>query len=260
MPKLSANLTMLFNELDFLDRFGAAADAGFQAVEYMFPYAYDKRELRQRLDDHELVQALHNLPAGDWGKGDRGIACQPDRVGEFEASVDKALEYAHTLGCRKLNCLAGVRPPDVSVEEAEATFVRNLQFAAPRLKAAGIELLIEAVNTRDVPGFFLSRTAQAVEVIRAVGSDNLFLQYDVYHMQVAEGDLAPTIERHLNLINNIQLADTPGRHEPGTGEINYGFLLGFIDRVGYRGWVGCEYKPATTTVAGLGWAKQYLNG
>jgi hydroxypyruvate isomerase len=258
MPRLSANLTMLFTERDFLDRFRAAADAGFDAVEYMFPYDYDHRVLRQRLEDHHLVQALHNLPAGDWANGDRGIACQPNRVTEFEASVEKTLEYAQALGCRQVNCLAGIRPPDVSAHQADETLVRNLQFAAPRFKAAGIKLLIEPVNTRDVPGFFLSRTSQAIDIIRAVGSDNLFLQYDVYHMQVAEGDLAPTIERNLELIANIQVADNPGRHEPGTGEINYGFLLGFIDRIGYRGWVGCEYKPATTTEAGLGWARGYL--
>ena len=258
MPKLSANLSMLFTELDFPDRFRAAADAGFTAVEYMFPYEYDVSVLKQRLADRHLVQVLFNLPAGNWGGGERGIACQPSRVAEFEAGVDRALEYAEQLGCKQLNCLAGIRPAGVSAEEAQATLIGNLQFAAPRLKAAGIKLLVESVNTRDVPGFFLCRTAQALDIIRAVGSDNVFLQYDIYHMQVAEGDLAPTIERNLDLIAHMQLADTPGRHEPGTGEINFGFLLGFIDRVGYKGWVGCEYKPATNTRAGLGWARPYL--
>ncbi|MDP2708355.1 MAG: TIM barrel protein, partial [Burkholderiales bacterium] len=189
--------------------------------------------------------------------GERGIGCHRDRIAEFEAGVDTAIEYATALGCTHVNCLAGIRPPHHDPIDARETFIKNLQFAAPRLEAAGIKLLIEAINTRDIPGFFLTNTAQAVDIIKAVGSDNLFVQYDIYHMQIMEGDLAPTIEKNLRLIPHMQLADTPGRHEPGTGEINYTFLLDFIDRIGYAGWVGCEYKPAGSTADGLGWAKPY---
>jgi hydroxypyruvate isomerase len=258
MPKLAANLTLLFNEVAFADRFAAAARAGFRGVEYLFPYEYDKDELKQHLAQHQLTQVLHNLPAGNWNAGERGIGCHPDRIAEFEAGVDTAIEYAMALGCRQLNCLAGVRPSGLDPVDARETLVRNLQFAAVRLKAAGIRLLIEPINTRDIPGFFLCNTQQAADIVKAVGSDNLFVQYDIYHMQIMEGDLAPTIERNLKLIAHMQLADTPGRHEPGTGEINYPFLLGFIDRIGYRGWIGCEYKPAGTTEAGLAWARPYL--
>ena len=257
MPKLAANLTMLFNEVDFLDRFAAAASEGFKGVEYLFPYDYDKNVLRQKLAEHQLTQVLHNLPAGNWAAGERGIGCHPDRVAEFRAGVDKAIEYATTLDCKQVNCLAGVRPSGLDPTDARETFVKNLQFAAPRLKAAGIKLLIEAINTRDIPGFFLCNTQQAVDIIKAVDSDNLFVQYDIYHMQIMEGDLAPTIEKHLKLIPHMQLADTPGRHEPGTGEINYSYLLPRIDELGYQGLIGCEYKPAGKTVDGLGWFQKY---
>lgn len=258
MPKLAANLTMLFNEFDFLDRFRAAADAGFEAVECQFPYAYDPIVLKQKLVDHGLVQVLHNAPAGDWIAGERGIACLPDRVAEFEAGIDQAIAYATVLGCRQINCLAGIRPPHLDVKDARATFIRNLSYAARRLKAAGLNLVIEAINTRDVPDFFLCRTSQALEIVEAVHADNLFLQYDVYHMHIMGEDLAPTIERNLTRIAHIQLADSPGRHEPGTGEIHYPVLLAFLDRIGYSGWVGCEYTPAASTEAGLGWTRQYL--
>ena len=258
MPRLAANLTMLFTEIDFLDRFAAAARAGFTGVEYLFPYAYDRRALGERLTAHGLTQVLHNLPAGNWSAGERGIACHPDRVTEFEEGVGQAIEYATALGCTQVNCLAGITPAGVDPGQARATFVRNLKHAAPRLQAAGVRLLIEPINTRDIPGFFLCRSDQAVEIIAEVGSDNLYLQYDIYHMQIMEGDLASRIERHRSLIAHMQVADTPGRHEPGTGEINYPFLFGFIDRIGYDGWIGCEYKPAGTTVEGLGWARPYL--
>jgi hydroxypyruvate isomerase len=258
MPKLAANLSFMFTEVDFLDRFAAAAKAGFKGVEYLFPYDYDKNVLKQKLADNKLTQVLHNLPAGNWAGGERGIGCHSDRVAEFEAGVDKAIDYATALGCKQVNCLAGIRQSNRDPSEARETFIRNLQFAALRLKAAGIKLLIEAINTRDIPGFFLTNTAQALDIVKAVGSDNLFVQYDIYHMQIMEGDLAPTIEKNLRLIPHMQLADTPGRHEPGTGEINYTFLLDFIDRIGYAGWVGCEYKPAGKTEDGLGWTKPYL--
>ena len=257
MPKLAANLTLMFNEFDFLDRFAAAAKAGFKAVEFLFPYEHDKNVIKQKLDENNLLLVLHNLPAGNWANGERGIGCHSDRVAEFQAGVDKALEYASALNCKQLNCLAGVRPSGLDPIDARETFVKNLQFAAVRLKAAGIKLLIEAINTRDIPGFFLCNTQQAVDIIKAVGSDNLFVQYDIYHMQIMEGDLAPTIEKHLKLIPHMQLADTPGRHEPGTGEINYGYLLPHIDTLGYQGWIGCEYKPAGKPVDGLGWFQKY---
>src|SRR5258706_8606625 len=181
MPKLAANLTFMFNEVDFLDRFAAAAKAGFKGVEYMSPYEYDKDILKQKLAENNLTQVLHNLPAGNWAAGERGIGCHSDRIAEFEDGVDKAIDYATALGCRRVNCLAGNRQSGPDPNDAPERFIRNLQFAAPRLQAAGIRLLIEAVNTRDIPGFFLTNTSQAVDIIKAVGSDNLFVQYDIYH-------------------------------------------------------------------------------
>jgi len=258
MPKFAANLTMLFNEVDFLDRFDAAAKAGFRGVEYLFPYAYDKNQLAEKLKTLKLTQVLHNLPAGDWAGGERGIACMPARVGEFQDGVGKAIEYATALGCKQINCLAGIAPAGVAPDALRKTFVANLQFAAGKLKTAGIKLLIEPINTFDIPGFYLSRTAQALEIMNDVGSDNLFLQYDVYHMQRMEGELAASLKKNLSRIRHIQIADNPGRNEPGTGEINYSFLFKHIDQIGYDGWIGCEYKPATTTTAGLGWAAAYL--
>ncbi|MBY4678154.1 hydroxypyruvate isomerase [Marinobacterium arenosum] len=257
MPRLAANLSMLFTEVDFLDRFAAAAQAGFKGVEYLFPYDFDAEQIKQKLADNGLEQVLFNLPAGDWAAGERGIACHPDRVEEFQAGVDQAIAYAQVLGNRQINCLAGIQPEGVTAEAVEATFVANLKFAAEKLKQAGIKLVVEAINTRDIPGFFLNNTKQALAIRDAVGSDNLYLQYDIYHMQIMEGDLAPTIQANLQAINHIQLADNPGRHEPGTGEINYRFLFDFIDQQGYQGWIGCEYKPSTTTEAGLGWLKTH---
>ena len=253
MTKLAANLTMLYNEVDFLDRFDAAAKSGFAGVEYLFPYAYPKEQLAEKLAKHNLAQVLHNLPAGDWAGGERGIACHPDRVGEFQDGVGKAIEYARALGCTQVNCLAGIAPANADREKVRATFVDNLSFAADELEAAGIKLLIEPINTYDIPGFWLSRTQQALDVIRDAGSANLFLQYDIYHMQRMEGELASTIKAHLPQIAHVQLADNPGRNEPGTGEINYRFLFGFLDAIGYDGWIGCEYKPKGKTIDGLGW-------
>jgi hydroxypyruvate isomerase len=253
MPKFAANLSMLFTEAAFLDRFAAASDAGFTGVEYLFPYDYAPTEIKARLDEHGLAQVLFNLPAGDWGAGERGIACHPDRVTEFREGVDLAIDYATVLGCAQVNCLAGIKPEGVGDDAARETLIENLGFAAERLEAAGIRLLAEPINTRDIPGFFLTRTEQALAIFDTVGSRNLKLQYDLYHMQVMEGDLARTLERHLDRIAHVQIADNPGRHEPGTGEIHYPFLFAHLDRLGYTGWVGCEYKPATTTGEGLGW-------
>jgi len=256
MPKFAANLSMLFTELPFLDRFAAARAAGFRAVEYLFPYEHPKEELAARLRGEGLKQVLHNLPAGDWAAGDRGIACDPGRTEEFRAGVDRAIAYAHALDCGQLNCLAGKLPRGVSRQEAHATLVANLKHADTRLRQAGIRLLVEPINSYDIPGFFLTHTEQAIALIEEVGSDNLLLQYDVYHAQRMEGELAATLQRHLANIGHIQIADNPGRNEPGTGEINYAFLLRHLDALGWRGYIGCEYRPRGTTLEGLGWMKE----
>lgn len=258
MPKFCANLTMMYQELDFLDRFEAAAKAGFKGVEYLFPYDFDKNELAERLQTHGLVQVLHNLPGGDWAAGERGNACLPDRIGEFQDGVGTAIEYATALGCKQINCLAGIAPEGFSRATAEQTMIDNLAFAAAEMKKAGIRQLIEPINCYDIPGFLVNTSAHGLAIIDAVGSDNLFLQYDIYHMQRMEGELANTIAANKDRIIHMQLADNPGRHEPGTGEINYGFLFKFIDKLGYEGWIGCEYAPAAGTDAGLGWVKPYL--
>lgn len=253
MPRFAANLTMLFNEAPFLDRFALAAESGFDAVEFLFPYAFEAAEIRRRLDENGLQLVLHNLPAGDWERGERGIACLPDRVDEFRAGVARAIDYAKALDVGQLNCLAGKVPAGSSTDTARGTFVDNLRYAAGELDRAGLKLLIEPINTFDIPGFFLTGTAQAVAILDDVGAANAFVQYDIYHMQRMEGELAGTIARFLPRIAHVQLADNPGRNEPGSGEINYPFLFAYLDRLGYAGWIGCEYKPATTTAAGLGW-------
>ena len=258
MPRFAANLTMMFNEVDLLDRFEAAASAGFRGVEYLFPYGYDKDQLRERLERYGLTQVLHNLPAGDFNAGDRGVACDPARVAEFQDGVGEGIRYATALGCKQVNCLVGVPPAGVDADRCRETIVSNLRFAAPELESAGVGLVIEPLNTRDVPGFYLTHSDQARSIIDEVGSPNLHLQYDIYHMQIMEGDLARTIEANLDIIRHFQLADNPGRNEPGTGEINYPFLFDFLDGIGYDGWIGCEYRPATTTEAGLGWVARYL--
>ena len=253
MPKFAANLTMLFTEEPFLDRFAAAAKAGFKAVEFLFPYAHSAEHVRDKALAAGVRIVLHNLPAGDWDAGERGIACLPDRVEEFRSGVATAIAYAKALGVGQLNCLAGKAPAGADPVVLRKTFVENLRYAAGQLEAEGIKLLIEPINTYDIPGFYLTGTAQALSIMDEVGSDNLFLQYDIYHMQRMEGELAATMEKHLPRIAHLQLADNPGRNEPGTGEINYGFLFRQLDRIGYGGWIGCEYKPRTTTTAGLGW-------
>jgi len=255
MPRFSANISMLFGEVPFLDRFAAAATAGFQGVEFLFPYEYQAQELVDRLGKNKLAQVLFNLPAGDWAAGERGIACQPERRGEFQDGVGLALEYAAALGCPQLNCLAGI-PIGVSAEAAQATLVANLKFAAEALQRTHIRLLLEPINTRDVRGFFVSNSQHALAVMNEVNSSNLWLQFDVYHMQVMEGDLAVSIGKNIGRISHFQIADNPGRHEPGTGEINFPYLLSLIDSLGYDGWIGCEYKPATTTAAGLKWLSE----
>lgn len=253
MPRFAANLTMLFNEVPFLDRFERAAKAGFTAVEFLFPYAFAARDIRERLEANGLQLVLHNLPAGHWEQGERGIACHPDRVAEFREGVATAIAYAQALGVGQLNCLAGKAPAGTSPAQLRETLVGNLRYAASALKAAGLKLLIEPINHFDIPGFYLNTTEQALSILDEVGADNAFVQYDIYHAQRMEGELAATLQKHLARIAHVQLADNPGRNEPGTGEINYRFLFQHLDRIGYSGWVGCEYKPAGSTEAGLGW-------
>ncbi len=259
MPKFASNLTMMFNEVDFLDRFREATNAGFNAVEFLSPYEHPKEQVAERLRINGLVTALFNFPVGDWDAGERGIACLPDRVGEFQDSVGTAIEYAKALGCKQMNCLSGIAPAGVDVEKVHEIFVSNLRFAAENLDEVGVRLLIEPINTRDIPGMYLTHTDQALSIIDEVGSDNMGLQYDVYHMQIMEGDLTPTMEANKDRISHIQIADNPGRNEPGTGEINYPFVFKAIDEMGYDGWVGCEYKPLTTTKEGLGWIRDYIS-
>jgi len=253
MPKFAANLSMLFNHAPFLDRFALAREAGFDGVEFLFPYAYEADVLAGRLRQHKLQLVLFNLPCGDWDAGDRGMACDPRRQQEFRAGVLRALEYATALGVPRLHCMAGKLPAGLAPERAHATYLDNLRWAAAELAPHGIELLIEPINRYDIPGYFLNYSRQALDIIAEAGCPNLFLQYDIYHMQRMEGELSNTIRANLPLIKHMQIADTPGRHEPGTGEINYRHLFRFIDEIGYEGWLGCEYLPAGDTAAGLGW-------
>ncbi|MGL4810995.1 MAG: 2-oxo-tetronate isomerase [Beijerinckiaceae bacterium] len=255
MPKFSANLTMMFNEAPFIERFGAAARAGFRGVEYVSPYEHPKEVIAALLKEHGLTQALFNLPAGDWNAGERGMACIPGREEEFRASVAKAIDYALALNCKTVNCLSGIKPAGADEAEMRATFVANLRYAAAEIKKAGVLLIAEPINFYDMPGFYLNTSKQALSIFDEVGSDNLKLQYDIYHMQRMEGEIAATIERLLPRIGHFQIAANPGRHEPDYGEINYPWLYQFIDGLGYTGWIGAEYKPRGKTEDGLGWLK-----
>jgi hydroxypyruvate isomerase len=248
---------MLFCERPFLERFGAAAQAGFSAVEFVSPYEHDPRRVSDLLGEHGLVVSVFNLPAGDWAAGDRGLACDPRRVGEFRDGVGRALEYAAALGCPRLHAMAGLRPGAVGEAELRATYVANLRFAARELAARGVDLLVVAINDRDMPGYYLTTSRQAFEVLDEVGAPNLHFQLDAYHLHVMREDVAAVLEQRLPRVRHVQIADAPGRHEPGTGEIDYAFLLPQLDRLGYEGWVGCEYRPLTTTEAGLGWRRAY---
>lgn len=257
MTKLAANLSMLFTEYDFLDRFKAASDAGFYGVECQFPYTHRVDDIAKKLSSEKLELILHNLPAGNWEAGERGIACHPDRVKEFKLGVDLALRYAEALNVKQLNCLAGIVPHGVSQLSAHHTLLDNLRYAAETLSVAGVQLLIEPINTFDIPGFFLSTSKQAIDIIREVGFGDIFLQYDIYHMQRMEGELIQTIKNNLDVIKHIQVADNPGRFEPGTGEINFKNLFSQLDEMSYEGWIGCEYKPKSTTLAGLTWRAEH---
>ncbi|MFM6985248.1 MAG: hydroxypyruvate isomerase [Hydrogenophaga sp.] len=257
MFAFSANLSTLFTDLPFTDRFAAAKACGFDAVECQFPYAHPADELAALLRANGQRMVLHNLPAGDWAAGERGIACHPERVDEFRAGVEQAIGYATQLGVPQINCLAGMAPAGVDEALALATLKANLRFAAEALTRHGLKLLIEPINRFDVPGFLLHRPSQALALMDELALDNLYLQYDVYHAQRSEGELAATLQRHRPRIAHIQIADNPGRAEPGTGEIHHGFLFDWLDCIGYDGWVGCEYFPADKgrggTQVGLGW-------
>jgi hydroxypyruvate isomerase len=259
MPlQFSANLSFLFTELDFPDRFGAAARAGFKGVEFHFPYDFDKAVLAEVMLTSGVEVVLFNLPAGNWAAGERGIASLPERKAEFQDGVGRAIEYAEALGCAQLNCLAGIPTgPNCSQGKAIDTLIDNLRFAAAVTQRAGIRLTMEPLNTRDNPGFLISTTTQAMQVIDAVGSKNLLLQYDLYHAQVMEGDLARTLETLLPRIGHLQVADNPGRHQPGTGEIRFDFIFERLQALGYGGWIGCEYKPSGATENSFGWLQQW---
>ena len=253
MPKFAANLSMLFTEAPFLDRFALAREAGFDAVEFLFPYAYEAEQISERLRRHKLQLVLHNLPPGDWAGGDRGMACDPRRMDEFRDSVRLGLEYATELQVPQVHCMAGKLPPGLSADRARETLIENLRYTADQFAPHGINVVIEPINSYDIPGYYLNYSQQALDIIGECARDNLFLQYDIYHMQRMEGELSNTIRANLTMISHMQLADTPGRHEPGTGEINYRHLFALIDELGYDGWIGCEYNPRSSTMDGLGW-------
>lgn len=254
MPKFAANLSFLFTETPFPARFEKAARAGFRGVEYLFPYDYPAGEIAEWLRAADLQQVLFNLPPGDWAAGERGLACLPHRRGEFAESVELALDYAMQLDCPRVHCMAGLRPAACDEAELTATYVANLQFAADRFATIGATVLIEPINSRiDMPGYWLDDVGKGFCLLDRVDRGNVKLQLDLYHAQIIQGDLARTIEVNLPRIGHVQIADNPGRHEPGSGEINYPFLFELLDRLGYAGWVGCEYKPRATTEGGLGW-------
>ena len=258
MLKFDANLTMLYPKLGFLDSFAAAAADGFKAVEYRAPFSVPKEAVSEELARHGLTQVQFNCPAGDWAAGERGIACLPGREAEFREGIALSIDYAQALGAPQVNCLAGVVPQGLARDVAEATLVENFRFAAERLAGAGIKLQLEAINHRDNPGGLVATTADFERIFEKVGSDNLYLQYDFYHMQVMQGDLVRTFERLQPQISHVQVADNPGRHEPGTGEINYAFIFDALERLRYDGWVGCEYVPLATAGEGLGWLRERL--
>jgi hydroxypyruvate isomerase len=257
MPRFAANLSMMFNEVPFLDRFALAAKAGFKGVEFLFPYEHPAAEIAQRLKDNGLQQVLFNAPPGDWAKGERGMACHPGREQEFRDSIMRALDYAGALGCPRLHVMAGMVPPGVAQGTLTSLYAINRAWAAERAIAQGVKCCIEPINQRDMPGYALTGIANGIQVIEAVGPDRLGLQFDLYHTQITEGDLVPRARAALPYIAHMQVADTPGRNEPGTGEVNWPFVFAQLDEMGYRGWIGCEYRPAGETLAGLSWFAPY---
>ncbi|AOY90486.1 hydroxypyruvate isomerase [Cupriavidus sp. USMAA2-4] len=258
MPRFAANLSLMYTEHDFLDRFAAAARDGFQGVEFLFPYEHPAAEIRRRLDDHGLVQALFNAPPGDWTAGERGTAALPGREAEFRAGFARALDYASVIGNDRLHVMAGLVPAGAERARCLAVYRENLAHAAAAAAAHGITVLIEPINTRDMPGYLLNRQDEAQAIRREIGAANLQVQFDCYHCQIVEGDLAKKLERDIGGIGHIQIAGVPDRHEPDLGELNYPYLFDVIDRLGYAGWIGCEYRPRAGTSAGLGWLRAYL--
>jgi hydroxypyruvate isomerase len=257
MPKFAANLSFIFQEVEFLDRFAAAAECGFKAVEYLGAYDHPPETAAAQLERHGLTQALFNMPPGDWEKGERGLAALPGREDEFRAGVEKALVYAKATKCRVVHAMAGLVPAGADRAAAERAYIANLRYAAERLAPEGVTAIIEPINTRDIPGYFLNTTTQAMKVIDAVGHPNLQLQLDLYHVQIMEGDLAHRIQALAGRYPHIQIAGNPGRNEPDIGEINYPYLFDLLDEIGYAGWIGCEYRPKGETRAGLGWAARW---
>jgi hydroxypyruvate isomerase len=257
MPKFAANLSMMFNEVPFLDRFAAARDAGFQAVEYLFPYDYEPEVVAQKLRENHLENVLFNMPPGNWSAGERGITSLPGREEEFRAGVDKALIYAAALGVTRLHAMAGIPGAGAVPAACRATLIENLKYAAGKLAQHHIMLLLEAINSRDMPGFFVNTQAESYEICAAVNAPNLKMQLDLYHMQVMEGDLATKLRRYAPQCGHVQIAGCPERHEPDTGEIRYEYLYALLDEIGYHGWIGCEYRPAGNTLDGLGWFRPF---
>lgn len=260
MPRFAANLSMMYTEHDFLDRFAAAARDGFRAVEYLFPYAFERRELAQRLADHGLAQVLFNAPPGDFESGERGLACLPGREQAFRrAFVEQALPYAETLRCPRVHVMAGLVPPTADGASLRATYVANLAWAAQQAASAGVDVLIEPINTRDIPRYFLNRQDHAHEIVAEVGASNIKVQMDLYHCQIVEGDLAMKLRRYLptGRVAHLQVAGVPDRHEPDLGELNGPYLFALLDELGWAGHVGCEYRPRSGTTAGLGWFAPY---
>ena len=257
MPRFAANLSMMFTERPFLDRFGAAAAAGFTAVEFLFPYAFAAEDIRARLQSYGLALALFNMPPGDWEGGERGMACHPGRQDEFRAGVTKALAYAEALGCRTLHCMSGLRPPERPEGELLEVYRRNLAWAAGECRSAGRTLVIEPINARDMPNYLMSTTTLARQIISEVGANNLKLQLDLYHCQISEGDLTTRIRANADITAHVQIAGVPDRHEPDRGEVHYPHLFEVLDATGYDGYVGCEYRPKGATEDGLGWFAPY---
>jgi hydroxypyruvate isomerase len=253
MPKFAANLTMMFNEVPFPQRFAAAAKAGFQGVEFLFPYDHAPHEVAQWLNENGLTNALFNMPPGDWANGERGLASLPGRESEFRAGVARALAYAQALGTKRLHAMAGLVPAGAARERHREVFIDNLRYAARELARHGITLLIEPINPRDMPGYFLSSQAEAHAIREAVGEPNLQVQLDFYHAQIVEGDLAMGLRKHFAGVGHVQVASVPDRHEPDDGEVDYRYLFRLLDELGYDGWVGCEYRPRGRTEDGLGW-------
>jgi hydroxypyruvate isomerase len=257
MPRFAANISTMFTDRPFAERIQAAADAGFKAVECQFPYEVEAAELEQRLDRAGLDLVLLNTPAGDFAAGERGLAGLPGREAEFRAGLDRALEYASRLGCPQIHVMAGIQPKGLAKEACLEAYRVNLRIAADTCRRAGKRALIEPINSRDIPGYLLNTPAEAAALIDQIGTDGLGLQFDFYHVQIMTGDLARSFERHLPIIGHVQIAGVPERHEPDVGEINHPYLFELMDRLGYAGWVGCEYFPAGRTEDGLGWALRY---